>query len=49
MILNIITGVVTVSNIISVTAALLDPETMASLQQNRPDTVGMTVPSVIEK
>ena len=47
MILNIITGIVTIINIITVAAAMLDPETMASLWQNYPEAVGMIVPFVV--
>lgn len=47
MILNIITGIVTIINIITVAAAMLDPETMASLRQNYPEAVGMIVPFVV--
>lgn len=47
MILNIILGVFSVINIISVIVAMANPEIMTAVQQNFPDAAGMLIPSII--
>lgn len=47
MILNIILGIFSVTDIISAIAAMTDTETMTTLRQNFPDAAGLLIPMVI--